>query len=117
MSVCPRCHQRIDSQTISCPTCHATLKAFGHPGIPLHQAKKDTFLCDSCTYHKDDTCTYPQRPYAKTCTLYQRFDQVQEFKLPRQKGGGIGIVKAWLRRNQGIVLLLILLALGFVLAV
>jgi len=47
------------------------LKAHGHPGIPLHRAAAETSLCETCTYHFDDTCTFPQRPHAQTCTLYQ----------------------------------------------
>lgn len=117
MSTCPHCHQHIDAQAVSCPYCKATLKAFGHPGIPLHQAEKDTFLCDSCTYHEDDTCTYPQRPYAKTCTLYQnRFERTkQEIVSPRYQPGGTGI-KAMLQKNQGVLLLLSLLAIALFLA-
>lgn len=71
MAECPRCHQLVDSQAIACPHCKYKLKAFGHPGIPLHRADRDEFLCQSCLYHEDDTCNFPKRPYAKECTLYQ----------------------------------------------
>ena len=60
---------------VTCPHCRNPLKAFGHPGIPLYQASKDSYLCSSCVYDQDDSCNYPQRPYAKTCTLYQDVNQ------------------------------------------
>lgn len=75
MAECPRCHQRVDSQAVACPYCKFDLKAFGHPGIPLHRAREDSYLCDSCLYHLDDTCNFPQRPFAKDCTLYQNQDE------------------------------------------
>jgi len=70
MPTCPRCRQAVDSQAIACPTCRTALKAHGHPGIPLYRAEGEAYLCDSCAYHADDTCNYPQRPHAKECTLY-----------------------------------------------
>ena len=76
MPICPRCRQTVVSQAITCPTCRTPLKAHGHPGIPLYRAEGSAYLCDSCTYHADDTCNYPQRPYAKECTLYQDVDAV-----------------------------------------
>ncbi|MEA5513598.1 zinc ribbon domain-containing protein, partial [Nodularia sp. UHCC 0506] len=78
---CPTCHQLVDNQAITCPYCRTTLKAYGHPGIPLHRATGKEFLCDSCTYHADDTCNFPQRPYAKDCTLYEN---IEESKLRLQ---------------------------------
>ncbi len=68
---CSRCGSAIAVTDIQCPHCRLTLKAFGHPGIPLHRATEDASLCDTCTYHADDTCNFPQRPHAQTCTLYQ----------------------------------------------
>lgn len=64
-TLCPRCHQSIDSQAVACPYCRIEIKAFGHPGIPLHRAEGTSFLCNSCTYHADDSCNFPQRPYAQ----------------------------------------------------
>jgi hypothetical protein len=74
---CPRCQQKVDSQAIACPYCRAELKAFGHPGIPLHRAAANEYLCKTCTYHLDDSCNYPQRPLAKACTLYENFEERQ----------------------------------------
>ena len=71
MPTCPRCQQPVSATAIECPACRLTLKAHGHPGIPLHRAVGEAFLCETCTYHFDDTCTFPQRPQAQTCTLYQ----------------------------------------------
>ncbi|MBD2180682.1 zinc ribbon domain-containing protein [Planktothrix sp. FACHB-1355] len=70
MPNCPRCHQPVPTQAVTCPHCREILKAYGHPGIPLHRATGDEYLCTSCTYHTDDTCNYPQRPFARECTLY-----------------------------------------------
>ncbi|MGF1482193.1 MAG: hypothetical protein ACFB4I_22395 [Cyanophyceae cyanobacterium] len=109
MPTCPRCHQRVDAQAVTCPTCKTPLKAFGHPGIPLHRAEKDTFLCDRCIYHLDDTCTFPQRPYAKTCTMYQDTPPTLE-TAPLANRSSLG---RRLQRNQGLLLLLGLLAIAF----
>ena len=119
MSNCPRCHQSIDTQAISCPHCGNILKAFGHPGIPLHQAKKDSFLCDNCTYHEDDSCTFPQRPYAKTCTLYQDKSQpfIEEDSLINSKNRNeLQIIKAWCQKNKGLIMLFILIVISVLLA-
>ncbi len=120
MSNCPRCAQRVDSQAVKCPYCRTTLKAFGHPGIPLHRAEGDTFLCDSCTYHEDDSCNYPQRPYAKTCTLYHDRFAIQEQQLspPVYKSpGGIEGFKLWCQRNKGLAFLLALLIISFLVTI
>lgn len=70
MPTCPRCRQAVDSQAIACPHCRTALKAHGHPGIPLYRAEGTAYLCETCTYHEDDTCNFPQRPYARECTMY-----------------------------------------------
>ncbi len=69
MAECPRCHTPVDTQAIACPYCKNPLKAFGHPGIPLHQSSEG-YLCETCVYHHDETCNFPKYPYAKDCTLY-----------------------------------------------
>lgn len=118
MATCPRCHQPIDSQAVRCPNCFAVLKAYGHPGIPLHQASKDTYLCDSCRYHEDDTCTFPQRPYAKTCTLYRDRSELTEleFKSPLYPSSPWSQFTTWCRRNRGLLLLLGLIAISVLFA-
>jgi len=77
MSDCPTCHQPVPPQAIACPHCQAPLKAFGHPGIPLYRTETEDYLCQSCAYEADDTCTFPQRPYARACTLYVSQQQQQ----------------------------------------
>ncbi|MGD1907697.1 MAG: zinc ribbon domain-containing protein [Leptolyngbyaceae cyanobacterium] len=77
MPHCPRCHQAVDAQAVRCGHCGLMLKAFGHPGIPLHRAAAGDSLCATCTYNLDDSCTFPQRPAAQTCTLYQSVDAQQ----------------------------------------
>ncbi|MBD2100899.1 zinc ribbon domain-containing protein [Leptolyngbya sp. FACHB-261] len=71
MLECPRCHQPVSSTDVTCPVCSETLKAHGHPGMPLHRAERGAFLCDTCVYQADDSCTFPQRPQALSCTLYR----------------------------------------------
>jgi hypothetical protein len=68
---CPRCQKPVDSQALKCPHCDLQLKAFGHPGIPLYRATEGEVLCDRCVYDEDDTCNFPQRPFAKTCTMFR----------------------------------------------
>jgi C4-type Zn-finger protein len=112
---CPHCHQRINSQVINCPRCRTPLKAHGHLGIPLHQAEGETILCDTCVYEADDTCTFPQRPYAKTCTLYQNKAEPlveEEYKL--SPGAAL---KAWVRQNKGFLLLFFLISISILLVI
>lgn len=83
--------------------------------MPLHQAGEG-FLCATCTYDADDTCTYPQRPHAKTCMLYHNAAQplVEEFDAkPLQPKGWAGF-RAWCRRHRGWLLLggILVLSLG-----
>lgn len=112
---CPRCYQRVEPQAVTCPHCHTSLKAYGHPGIPLHQAEGETYLCETCLYEADDTCTFPQRPYAKTCTLYHNIDEPlaeEEYQLsPR------ATLKAWVRQNKGLLLLLCLISISILLVI
>lgn len=87
MPSCPRCRQSVDSQAITCPYCRTPLKAHGHPGIPLYRAEGEAYLCDSCAYHQDDSCNYPQRPYAQECTLYQDLNALPQAVLRRRPTG------------------------------
>ncbi|MBD2608739.1 zinc ribbon domain-containing protein [Scytonema hofmannii FACHB-248] len=114
---CPRCHQLVDSQAVSCPNCRTTLKAFGHPGIPLHRATGKEYLCDSCTYHTDDSCNFPQRPYAKECTLYQNIEESKlQLQQQRENTSFSTTVKNWIKRNQALFLLLSLVLVCLLIA-
>lgn len=117
MANCPRCRQSVDAQAVSCPYCRTPLKAYGHPGIPLHRADGEEYLCDSCTYHADDSCTFPQRPYATECTLYQNIHQrqLQAQQLDKNISPAIAL-KNWLRRNSFWLLLVVLLFISFLIA-
>ena len=116
-ATCPRCHQPVNRQAVTCPYCRTELKAFGHPGIPLHRAQGDKYLCDSCTYHLDDTCNFPQRPYAKECTLYQNIEQSKlEYQQQRYANSSSATLRNWIRRNQTLLLLLALLLVCFLIA-
>lgn len=117
MSKCPRCDQLIDSQAIACPHCKYELKAFGHPGIPLHRAAEDVSLCSSCLYHEDDTCNFPQRPYAKECTLYHDRSQPLVPPTPLKTSGSFsGGMSRWLQQNKIWLILLSLLAVSLLLS-
>lgn len=114
---CPKCNQLISEQAIACPHCGTVLKAYGHPGITLHRATGSTSLCDSCTYHADDTCNFPQRPYAQECTIYHDFSQPlvsnQAYKKP---SGLVPSVRFWCQRHPGWLGLIILSIVSVLLA-
>ncbi|KYC39361.1 hypothetical protein WA1_32015 [Scytonema hofmannii PCC 7110] len=113
-TTCPRCHQPVNSQAVTCPHCRIELKAYGHPGIPLHRATGEKYLCDTCTYHVDESCTYPQRPHAKECILYQNIDERQLELQQQNQSSSFGVtVQNWVRRNQALLLLLALLFICF----
>lgn len=114
---CPRCGQSVDPQAINCPNCNNQLKAFGHPGIPLYRADDETWLCDRCTYHHDDTCNFPQRPYAKSCTLFHDYSEplVAAVEPPVRKKG-LELIKGWANRNRGLVALAMLIVVSILLA-
>ncbi|MEO1210622.1 MAG: zinc ribbon domain-containing protein [Cyanobacteria bacterium J06638_20] len=113
MSTCPRCQQVVDPQAIVCPFCKVELKAHGHPGIELHRATKDSYLCDNCTYHADDTCNFTKRPYAKDCTLYRHVD-APIASAPVYKPSFH--LKTWFRRNTTWLLLGLLIAISIFIA-
>ncbi|MGB7443930.1 MAG: hypothetical protein WA919_22940 [Coleofasciculaceae cyanobacterium] len=118
MPNCPRCHQSVSSQVVTCPHCGTTLKAYGHPGITLHQAVGKTPLCESCIYHTDDTCTFAQRPYALECTLYNDINQPQvnaeQIYAPRRSLAEK--IRLWCQRNPVWLGLMLLLTISFLIA-
>ncbi len=77
MSTCPRCQQSVRPTDLTCGICGEVLKAHGHPGMPLHRAVAGEFLCATCVYHADDSCSFPQRPQALSCTLYRNSQQAE----------------------------------------
>ena len=115
MPDCPRCHQAVDAQAIACPYCRTTLKAHGHPGIPLHRAIGEEPLCKNCIYDADDSCTYPKRPDARECTLYS--DRLPSSVRTLSRASSRFLTKAWFRQNSvwlvlvGLVILSLWLAL------
>lgn len=115
---CPHCHQLVDSQAITCPYCRTTLKAYGHPGIPLHRATGDEYLCDSCTYHADETCNFPQRPYAKDCTLYENLEASKLRLQEQRRANSLSASFAnWVKRHQSLLLLAGLLLVCLLIAI
>jgi uncharacterized Zn-finger protein len=113
---CPHCHQIVDSQAITCPHCRTQLKAFGHPGIPLHRAKQGEYLCKTCSYEADNSCTYPQRPYARECTLYDNLAE-RQWDLEKQQQQKAFSLNAWVKKHQGLLLLFLLLVICLVIAI
>ena len=113
---CPRCHQLIDDQAISCPYCRVKLKAYGHPGIPLYRATGNGYLCDSRTYHADDTCNFPQRPHAKECTRYQNIEESKLQPQQPQPQSLFARMKSWIQQNQALLLILSLLLICLLIA-
>jgi hypothetical protein len=72
-------------------------------------------LCATCLYDADDTCNFPQRPHAETCTLYRSVNAAAELALPAPSvGERVGF---WLRNHRGAVAIagLLLLSLAIVL--
>ena len=108
MPDCPRCHQPVEPQAIACPHCRTPLKAHGHPGIPLYQATGAEPLCATCTYHTDDTCTFPKRPLAMDCTLYN--DVRKQVAAPGYTSSFR--FKGWAKRHAGLLGLLGLLLIS-----
>jgi hypothetical protein len=111
---CPRCHRPISTQAVTCPYCRAVLKAHGHPGITLYQATGDEYLCQTCTYDKDDTCNFPQRPYAKECTLYQ--DSNQPILIAKKPPSFGQVVQRWLNQRAGLLIVLSLFLISLLIA-
>ncbi|PSB30083.1 zinc ribbon domain-containing protein [Stenomitos frigidus ULC18] len=114
MPDCPRCHQPVEPQAIACPHCRTPLKAHGHPGIPLYQATGEAPLCMTCTYHADDTCTFPKRPLAMDCTLY---NDITKPAATVQAGYKSGFqLQSWVKRNAGLLALLGLVLISLLVA-
>ncbi|MGK7890514.1 MAG: zinc ribbon domain-containing protein [Leptolyngbyaceae cyanobacterium] len=104
---CPRCQHYVTAEAIACPHCGNPLKALGHTGIPLHQAAAGAVLCDTCLYHQDDSCNYPQRPTAKDCILYVDLRQpVEESDRPSSRPTPvIQQIKTWVSRHLAWIIL------------
>lgn len=81
MPACPRCEKSVSVAALKCPHCNLTLKAHGHPGMTLYRAKGEP-LCATCVYDADNSCTFPKRPEAMTCTLYQDVNASQSSLQP-----------------------------------
>lgn len=111
MPTCPRCQKPVPSTAIDCPSCKLTLKAHGHPGITLYRAKETQPLCTTCAYDADDSCTFPNRPDAMTCTLYQ--DVTPSSPLPSYQRSPL---RAWWQDNTVWIALAVLIAASLAIA-
>lgn len=111
MPTCPRCQSALEARMIACPRCQLVLKAHGHPGIPLHRTTDGEALCVTCRYHADDSCNFPQRPQAQTCTLYRPpMEESREDWLPPRHNS----LGQWWRRYQGLGAILGLLLISLI---
>ena len=110
MPTCPRCHQVVRATDVTCAHCGTTLKAFGHAGIEVYRAEGEQPLCLSCAYHADDSCSYPQHPLARECTMYRDVDQpIAPVRRFGARPSGTGIQKAWIVATIVALLVLVLL--------
>ncbi len=109
MPYCPKCQQLVPEQALTCSRCRTVLKAYGHPGMTLHQAKDDRYLCQTCVYHQDDSCNYPQRPYAQSCIMYTSAEAQAREKIAMQTQWNW---RLFYRRHQGVVWLVALLLIS-----
>lgn len=104
---CPRCDRTITRTALRCAHCNLELKAHGHPGIDLYRAKEnETPLCATCAYEADNSCNFPKRPNAMSCTLYQDIHKPRE--LTRKD---VYTIPAW-RKNSLRLALFILVVLS-----
>ena len=110
MPSCPRCNRAVPPEAIACPHCNLTLKAHGHPGMTLFQAKDGTALCPTCAYDADDSCTFSKRPNAQSCTLYTDINAVVE-----PKGKAVYQIPWWRKYRVKGVLIAIAVVLVLVL--
>jgi hypothetical protein len=66
----------------------------------LHHAKGNIPLCQSCAYDADNSCTFPKRPNAMDCTLYQNSEASPEptrqeiYRIPWQRKNGFRLILA-----------------------
>ncbi len=114
MPECPKCRQPVETTAIACPHCRATLKAFGHPGVPLYRAEGEAALCETCVYHHDDSCNYPQRPHARECTLYT--NQLRPLYSAIYRPSASSLIKSWFQQNLVWVMLGAILLVSVLLA-
>ena len=112
MPTCPNCKQPITQRDLTCPTCRIPLKAFGHQGIDLYRSSDEMPLCETCTYHLDDTCNFPNRPLARECTLYRDIHRPETLPQPRSQSRHL---RSWLQQHAGWVAIGGLLLISLVL--
>ena len=82
--------------------------------MPLHRSDTGDYLCKTCVYDADDTCTYPQRPYATECLLYTDINQPSTITPPPLSQRAQ--LRLWLRRNGIWVFLAILIGISLLMA-
>jgi hypothetical protein len=83
--------------------------------MPLHRATEGEPLCDTCLYHADDTCNFPQRPYATECTLYR--DRTPPPEPPKQQLNWRRSLRIWCQRHRGLLTLAVLVVVSIIVAI
>ena len=115
--VCPNCQASVSPDAIACPHCRTPLKALGHVGIPLHQAGTGEVLCDTCLYHQDNSCNYPQRSNAKDCIMYvdvrQPLEPLESKTGATQRNASPVLrLSSWIRHNRVLVILVAMIGIS-----
>ncbi|KKJ00649.1 hypothetical protein [Prochlorothrix hollandica] len=108
---CPQCQRSISSDVPTCPHCGVTLVAYGHPGLVIQRSRDGTPLCDTCVYHRDDSCTFPHRPTAQDCTLYRDVSSPEPDLPPRSRRVHLSTgqrLSRWAQNHRGAVILVAL---------
>ncbi|MEB3274433.1 MAG: hypothetical protein ACO4AI_05725 [Prochlorothrix sp.] len=103
---CSRCQRPLQPQATTCPHCGLVLSAYGHPGLTIQRSEDGTPLCDSCVYHWDDSCTFPNRPTALDCTLYRDRSQPEPEPLVLgQSRSPLTRVRYWIQDHRAFVII------------
>ncbi len=85
--------------------------------MPLYRTTDGTVLCDRCVYDEDNTCNFPQRPHAQSCTMFRdRTLSLREIEVKVNRRGGLGGIQNWIQRYRGAIALTIIIAVALLLA-
>jgi len=79
--------------------------------MTLHRAQGDQILCPTCVYEADNSCNFPQRPQAKTCTLYQNIEA-----MPALSPQEIYTIPWWRKVGRGRIALALLIGISLIIA-
>jgi len=83
--------------------------------MSLNRTKGNQILCATCTYDADDSCNFPKRPNATSCTLYQDMTQANNAINTSKKP--LYPVPWWQQINQIWLALGILVSISIIIAI